>query len=65
MSKHTVTMKTLMDENAQLKMKLHNAEREKVEAQAALAAYKGRSFWQRLVNLLLPTVIVTGVPTCR
>jgi hypothetical protein len=44
MSKHTVTMKSLIDENAQLRVKVHQLE-------AELAAYK-RRFWPRLVELV-------------
>ena len=45
MSKHTVTMKSLIDENAQLRMRVHQLEAENV-------AYKRRRFWPRLVELV-------------
>ena len=43
--KRTVTLKSLMDENAQLKMREH-------QLTAELAALRARSFWPRLVKLV-------------
>ena len=43
--KRTVTMKTLTDENAQLKIRLHDLEVE-------LANWRAKSFWTRLVWLV-------------
>ena len=45
MSKHTVTMKSLIDENARQRMRVHQLEVE-------IAGYKARHFWPRLVELV-------------
>ena len=45
MSKRTVTMKTLVDSNVNLRMRVHQLECE-------LAAYKARGFWPKLVELV-------------
>lgn len=51
MSKHTVTMKSLIDENRQLKMELHNAEIGKDAYRQALKDYKARGFWARVFDV--------------
>ena len=52
MSKHTVTMKSLMDENAQLKIRLHKLETEiAVHWRKAGEDYDRRRFWRRLASV--------------